>query len=126
MKKTACIALTLALSLSGSALFASGSSAPPTASVPQASVNPLLVTETMKCRVTEVAERGQVKIKDPKTSEESWIQVTEDTKLVAQDKKAFDGRRKLVHTDLEVGQLLRITHRPNTGEVVKVKVLRDA
>lgn len=126
MKKTASIVLTLALALSVSPLWASGSSAPPTVGAVQPSANPLLVTETMKCRVTELADRGQVKIQDPKTQEESWIQVTEDTKLVAQDKKAFDGRRKLDTADLEVGQLLRITHRPHTGEVVKVKVLRDA
>lgn len=125
MKKTSFILLTLTLWLGASALMASGSSAPSIAT-PSTAPDPLLVTETMKCRVTQIADRGQIKIQDPKTQEESWILVTEDTKLLAQDKKAFDGRRKLEHTDLAVGQTLRITHRPNTGEVVKIKVLRDA
>lgn len=125
MKSFGIIALALVLSLCASTVWASGSTAPAYAT-PETAPNPLLVTETMKCEVLEIAERGQVKIRDPKTQEVSWILVTEDTKLLAQDKKAFDGRRKLEHTDLAEGQVLRITHRPNTGEVVKIKVLRDA
>lgn len=125
MKTFGIIAMALVLSLSASTLWASGSTAPAYAT-PETAPDPLLVTQTMKCEVLEIAERGQVKIRDPKTQEVSWIQVTEDTKVLAQDKKAFDGRKKLERTDLAEGQMLRITHRPNTGEVVKIKVLRGA
>lgn len=125
MKTLGRLALILALSMTASAAWASGSTAPAYAT-PETAPDPLLVTQTMKCEVLEIADRGQVKIRDPKTQEVSWILVTEDTKVTAQDKKAFDGRRKLERTDLAEGQTLRITHRPNTGEVVKIKVLRDA
>lgn len=124
MKKAILLVAVLCIALSGSTLWASGSSYPTATTAPV--TDPTQVTETMKCEVIAIAEGGKVKIKDPKTQEESWIVIHEDTKLVAKNKKAFDGRKKLDPTDVAVGQLLRITHRPHTGEVVRIKVLDKA
>ena len=124
MKKTLLLAVLALFWLSGSALLASGSSVATPSAVH--TVDPHLVTETMKCRVTALAEAGKVQIQDPKTEEKSWIQITEDTRITAKKKKAFDGRKKLDPQDIEVGQMLRITHRPHTGEIVRIKVLAKA
>ena len=117
--------VSLLLGFGAGAALASGSSYPAAATAP--AEDPMLVTESMKCRVVEIrAEENALKIQDPKTEKTSWITLDEDTRLLAQDKKAFDGRKKLEFADLENGQLLRIQHRPNTGQVLKIKVLRES
>lgn len=118
------IAFVLAVLLGSGAAFASGTSYPAAATAPTA--DPMLVTQTLKGRVLEVAPSGALKIQNPKTEEVGWIRLSEDTQLRAQDKKAFDGRKKLDPSDIQVGHLLRITHRPHDGAILKVKVLRQS
>ena len=115
--------LFVAFLASAPALMASGTSYPQAATPQQ---DPLLVTKSLKVRVLEVrADQNAIRILDPKTEKEGWLQIDEDTNLRAQDRKAFDGRRKLEFADLQAGQTLRIQHRPQTGEVLKIKVLRE-
>lgn len=115
--------LTLAFLACGP-VWASGTAYHPAATPP--TVDPMLVTKSMKCRILEVGNEGALKIQDPKTEEVSWIRLNPETQLRAKDKKAFDGRKKLAPADLQKGQLLRITHRPYDGAVLKIKVLRQS
>ena len=85
--------LAMALMFCSSALWASGSSYSAVTAAP--ATDPTQVTETIKCRVTAVEDIGRVKIQDSKTEEEAWILIDSTTRLIAQDKKAFEGRKKL-------------------------------
>ncbi|MEO1086285.1 MAG: hypothetical protein AAFY88_18775 [Acidobacteriota bacterium] len=128
MKKTARLLLIASFLMTFAALpaWASGTSYP-AASAPAVQQDPLLVTESLKGQVLEIrADQNAVKILDPKTEEISWIQIGDDTRLRAQNRKAFDGRKKIDFADLQVGQVLRIQHRPHTGEVLRIKVLRKS
>ena len=116
--------LIVALMLGTGAVYGSGTSYPAAATAP--SPDPMTVTKTIKCLVLEVGPTGALKIQNPKTEEVSWIRLSDDTKLRAQDKKAFDGRKKLEANDLQAGQMLRITHRPHDGAILKIKVLRQS
>ncbi|MEM1206656.1 MAG: hypothetical protein AAGN66_25700 [Acidobacteriota bacterium] len=120
MKKKVLLTALVVCFLGSSALLAS-------ATYPRASyapTDPALVTQTTKVRLTEIAEQGRLRVVDPKTEEVGWIQIGEDTEMRAQKKKDFDGRRKLELADLAVGQMLRITHMPETGQIVRIQVLK--
>lgn len=108
--------------LAPAVMWASGTSYPSAATT---SNDPLLVTKSLKVRLVEVGPEQSFKIVDTDSEIETWIQVSEDTNLRAQDRKAFDGRRKLELSDLQVGQMLRINYRPATGEILRIKVLRE-
>ena len=118
-----CVLALAAAFLTVGPIWASGSSYPAASVAP--AEDPMLVTKSTKVRILEVAADGAVKIQNPKTEETSWIRLTEQTEVRAKDKKAFDGRKKLELSDLKAGQLLRVTHRPHDGAVLKIKVLRQ-
>ncbi|MDA8016347.1 MAG: hypothetical protein MPN21_02765 [Thermoanaerobaculia bacterium] len=123
MRKT--LLLTLLFAMLGTGLaYASGSSGPSPA-VGTFGADPLAVTEVMKCTVTRIAENGSVYIRDGEGQPERLLSYSEDTRFVAQKKKEFDGRKRLGIEDLKVGQRLRVTVRPATQEVVRVKVLKQ-
>jgi len=123
MKKALLLVLALTFLLSTQALASGSSGAPASASVPQ---DPLTVTETMKCIVTAVRQDGTVMVRDRKGEPEHPLRLTAKTRLSAQDKQAFDGRKKLDLADLAIGQSLRVTLRPATGEVTRIKVLKES
>ncbi len=124
MKKILLLALASFLVCSTLAL-ASGSSGgsgrPPAASA----VDPYQVTETMKCTVTEIKENGMIMVKDSKTGKVHPLAISHKTKLTAQDKKAFGGRKEIEAADLAVGHELKVVNRQVNGEVLKVKVLKS-
>lgn len=119
MKKVTLIAIVLCLLGSGLA-WGSGSSGVPGSS---ASAPPTPVTQTIKCEVVQVKD-GQVYVVADRDNRPFILPLDEDTKITAQDKKAFDGRKKLVVEDLQVGQALRVTTVPTTRQVVRVRVLK--
>ena len=119
MKKSLHLCILLSLLLTSSVALASGSSR-----ITSTGPDPMLVTRTLTCTVTAVADQGRIRVKDDKSSQEVWIQVTSRTKLLAKNKALFDGRKKLSVEDLAKGQVVKITHRPHTGEVTKIRVLR--
>ena len=123
MKKTMLLTLILFVSIAASAL-ASGSSAPEAGNFPNAGQDPLLVTETVKCVVVKITDDGKIVVRDVGQEEAKWLAYSKKTKFQAQDKKAFGGRKKLQAADLAVGQELKVTLRPATGEVTKVRVLK--
>ena len=123
MRKAILFVLASSFLFSFQALASGSSGAPSSAGVPR---DPLTVTETMKCVVTAIREDGTVMVRDKPGAPEHPLLLTAKTKVSAQDKQAFDGRKKLELADLEVGQMLRVTHRPATGETVKIKVLKQS
>ena len=118
------IAATLFLSLLCPALvLASGPSSP--ARAPFAEQDALTVTETIRCVVTEIREDGVIIVQDVDESPAHPLPFGKKTKFVAQNKNEFDGKKKLAAADLKVGHQLKVTVRPATGEVVRVKVLKS-
>ncbi len=113
---TSLLASTLALA-SGS----SGSSGVPSGG---SSVDPYKVTETMKCVVTEIKPDGTVMVRDSKKETSHILSFSHSTKLSAQDKKAFGGRKELEIADLQVGQHLKVVQRQANGEVLRIRVLK--
>ncbi len=124
MKKTIILALASFLVFSTMAL-ASGSSGGGGAPSGGSSVDPYNVTEMMKCTVTEIKSNGTIMVKDKKTGEVHPLAVNYKTKLSAQNKRAFDGRKELKASDLAVGQQLKVVARQVNGEVLRVKILKS-
>ncbi len=83
------------------------------------------MTETVKCVVVDVLDDGRIVVRDKETEEPFWLGYNEKTRFTAQDKKAF-GKKKLQAADLAVGHELKVTLRPTTGEVTKVRVLKKS
>ena len=124
MKKTLLLAFASCLVFSTMAL-ASGSSGGSGVPSGGSTVDPYKVTEMMKCTITEVKPSGTIMVKDSKTGEVHPLTINYKTKLTAQDKKAFDGRKELEASDLAVGQRLKVVTRQVNGEVLRVKVLKS-
>ncbi len=122
MKKAIFFVLALSLLLS-TQVMASGSSGGSSGAPSASSQDPLTITETLKCVVTAVKGNGIIMVRDKEGEPEHAVVIRKDTKLTAQDKKAF-GRKKLDFADLKVGQKLKVSHRPATGQVMSVKVLK--
>lgn len=124
MKKAILIVLASSLVFSTMAL-ASGSSGGSGVPSGGGSVDPYKVTEMMKCVVTEIKPDGTIMVRDSKTEKVHPLALKYNTKLSAQDKKAFDGRKELKAADLAVGQVLKVTARQVNGEVLRVKILKS-
>ena len=125
MKKALFATLALSLLLTPQ-LLASGSSGTPGPTAAPAARDPLTVTATMKCTITTIKEAGTIMVRDGQGEPEHAMDVDHRTRVMAQDKNAFDGRKKLKIADLAVGQELKVTHRPATGEVLRIKVLKKS
>ncbi len=119
------LATSLLFSTLAMASGSSGSSGVPS-SGGSASVDPYKVTETLKCVVTEVKPDGTVMVRDSKKETAHVLSFSHNTKLSAQDKKAFGGRKTLEVADLKVGQQLKVVMRQVNGEVLRVRVLKSA
>jgi hypothetical protein len=74
--------------------------------------------------VTEIRPDGTVLVWDGEDSPAFPLPYSKKTRFVAQDKSEFDGRKKLAIADLEVGHRIKMTVRPATKEVLRVKVLK--
>ena len=90
------------------------------------SVDPYKVTEMMKCIITEIKADGTIMVRDSKTEEVHPLALKYDTKLTAQDKKAFDGRKKLGFADLRAGQTVKVTFYVADGAIRTITVLERA
>ena len=121
MKKATLTALTLLLLCSSHALASSSSSSGAATS----SFEALDVTETVRVVVSEIRPDGQIIVRDLKKETAMLLPYDKKTRIYAQNKKEFDGRRKLAASDLKVGHQLKVTYRPGSGEIVKVKVLKS-
>lgn len=128
MKKRLLIALAplLLFSSMSTSVLASGSSGRGGGgpSFGGSSVDPFLVTETIKGVVTAIDRHGILTVRSRKTKKTLRFQVHEKTDLTAQDKGAFGGRKKLGPSDLAVGQQLKIVIREFNGKLLRIKVLK--
>ena len=64
-------------------------------------------------------------VKDKDTGKVHPLALNYKTKLSAQNKKAFGGRKELEASDLAVGQKLKVVTRQVNGEVLRVKILKS-
>ncbi len=81
--------------------------------------------DQVRCRILEVEELGRIYVEDVSGfagGSPYWIQLPDDVKLRAERASDFGGRKKLKVEDLDVGQLLIMTLREHTDEIVKVRV----
>ena len=126
MKKIHLVLLLLALLLPSLAL-ASGTSAgsDPYGSPFGDDVDALKATRSLKCTVISIQDGGVVLVRDDDSKEVMKLAYDKKTTVRAQDKNAFDGRKKLEIADLAVGHRIKVLHRPATGEVLTVKVLAE-
>ena len=113
------IAFSVCLLVSTGAL-ASGSAR---STMSTSSVDPLQVTQTVKCKVIAINEDGTVIVRDLKTQKEQTLMVQKATKFSAEKKSNLGRRKNITVADLEVGHELKVTHRPAARQVLKVKVL---
>ena len=121
MKKL--ILATLVLTLLGPGLLlASGTSSPARSSFPD---DPLTVVEVVRCEILDVQSDGLVIVRDRDGGRIHPLEYHSETEVTAQDKKAFDGRKILEISDLAVGQRIKVSMRPSTGEVVAIRVLKE-
>lgn len=127
MKKIHLVHLLLLALLLPSLALASGTSAgsDPYGSPFGEDVDALKATQSLRCRVISIQDGGVILVRDEGTQEVMKLAYDKKTQIRAQDKTAFDGRKKLEIGDLEVGHVLRVLHRPATGEVLTVKVLAE-
>lgn len=87
--------------------------------------DPASATIVMKAKVTQILEGRRIALQpERKDAPPIEIEVQEDIRIRAQNKKEFDGRKKLEFGDLAVGQTLRITLLPAEERVVSFVVLR--
>ncbi len=78
-----------------------------------------------RCKILEVHNLGRLYVDDVSGHAAGfpyWVQLPPNVRLVAEDPRQFDGRKRLKLEDLEVGQLLFITVKASDGEILKVKV----
>jgi hypothetical protein len=77
---------------------------------------------SIKCQILEIEELDRIYVEDAAGGEPYWIQLSPEVKIRTAFPDSFGGRKKLTLEDLEVGQRLVVSVRPNDGEVVKVQV----
>lgn len=118
--KTTTFAILTLLLLTTLPAFASGPNSPSPNAAGAFPEDPLLVTETVRCRVVDVRDDGTILVNDDGTIKR--LNYDETTSVWAQKKKNWDGRKKLAIADIAVGQELKVTVQPASGKVLKVKV----
>ena len=106
MKKAICGALFLLLVGAG-VVTASGPSSPARDSFEE--IDALTVTQSRLCIVTEIRADGTVLIRDGEDKPEHPLPYSKKTRFIAQDKKQFDGKKKLAVADLKVGHELKVS-----------------
>ncbi len=123
--KKALIAL-LTMTTFGLGALASGTLQPraPLPSVPDR--DPFTVTKTMKCEIVLLKGPDRILVRDPKTGEQTPLILAKKAKVRAASKKDFNGRKKLTFADLAVGQEVKISWRPHTHEIVKLRVVKTS
>ena len=125
MRRLILLAACAALLLPASALLASGSSGAAIPAGDSYGEKPFAVTKSMKCTVLEVREGGIVKVQDDASGKIELVQLNEKVPIKAQDKKAFDGRKKLQVADLQEGHRILVTKRTDANVIVRIKVLKN-
>ncbi len=85
---------------------------------------PFIVTERLKAEVVGVDGESALTLKDAE-GRQFRVALDESIRLVAQDKKRFDGRKKLRPEDLAAGQQVQVLYRVEPFQVLEIKVLKE-
>ncbi|HEX4956339.1 MAG TPA: hypothetical protein VF017_23375 [Thermoanaerobaculia bacterium] len=110
----------LVVSLLTPPLWASG----PVAGSATAEERPFVVTQRLKAEITGVEGEAALMLKDAE-GRNFRVALDESIRLVAQDKKRFDGRKKLRPADLAAGQQVQVLYRVEPFQVLEIKVLKE-
>jgi hypothetical protein len=86
--------------------------------------SPTEVTQTLKVHVTELLGPGKLRVVDPEEEREHVLQLGDTLEIRAQDKKMFDGRKKLTLGDLRPGHQLKLTFLAEDGRLLRILVLK--
>ncbi len=86
--------------------------------------DPATATIVVKATVTAVDTGRLLSLRPEKEDIVVQVEIDEKVRIRAQDKKEFDGRRRLMFDDLAVGQRLRVTVLPAQEKVVSLVVLK--
>lgn len=113
-------AMLLACTVHASTTVSGGGREPWDSSGPQ----PTEVTTSMKCLIHEISENRTLVLIDEGDEQPHRIHLSSKVPLTAQVKKDFEGRKKLDFGDLEIGQRVKVTFTTDTGEIVRMKVLK--
>jgi hypothetical protein len=87
--------------------------------------SPTEVTQTLKVRLTEVLATGKVRVVDPEEEREHVLHLGDTVEIRAQDKRMFDGRKKLTLADLRTGHQLKLTFLAEDGRLLRILVLKE-
>ena len=109
--------------LAPSLAFASGIEVPGAIREPFPEQDPMVVTQKLKCVVVNIEDDGTLLVEDDRGRHR--IAYDADLKVFPQDKRQFDGRKKLSMDDIEVGHRIKVTVRPAAREIVSIQVLRE-
>ena len=116
-------ALTLLMALPSAVLaLSSNSRNPPSAGDVRDSA---FATQVLKCLVTKVEPGGIVHLLPEKAEVAVAVPIDEKVRIRAQNRKEFDGRRKLSVSDLRKGQRLRVSFMPQQERIVSLVVLKS-
>lgn len=118
--------LVLALVMGMATVFAqgSGSAGPPPG--PQGGDlpdRPFEVTRTAAGAIGAI-QPGLLILEDEKAKEPRKLKLTAKVRITADKKSQLGGRKKLTLDDLSSGLYVKVTYRPETFEVVEIRVLK--
>lgn len=124
MKRTLVLLAILTTALSGLPLAAS---TPNTGPRPYDSVDSGVmsadITRFAKCTVREIIPPRRVILYEHESRKLVKMDLDETVELTARRKKDFDGRSQIQFADLEVGQVVKVNYRADSGLVLGVKVV---
>jgi len=84
--------------------------------------DPFQVTKTVKAQIVLLKAPNKVLIR--KDGEDIPLLLAENARLRARNRKLFDGRKRLTFEDLAIGQEVKVSYKPHTHRIVKIRVLR--
>lgn len=84
---------------------------------------PTAVTQELECTVLETLAEERILVVEDEWGREHAIHVPEDARLRAENRRMFDGQRRLEFEQLRAGHRIELTVLRETGEVTRVEVL---
>lgn len=101
----------------------SGSVAPPPTAGDTLPDLPFTVTRSAVGNLSAI-QPGVLILDDEKRKEPLKLKLASKVRISADKKSSLAGRKRLVLDDLAAGLYVKVTYRPETGEVVEIRVLK--
>lgn len=89
----------------------------------QDGASPTAVTRALEGEILEVLPDRTLMVADEYGQRP--VQIPEAARIKAESKRDFDGRRKLDFADLRAGHRIKVVFLTETGEIVRLRVLRE-